>query len=174
MSVAKMVEEFATVTEQEGSPKLYLTLIEEEYKEWQEIASGEAEVGCDTPVYELKELADLKYVIYGFARAKGWVLDEDYIVLTYGDNHVMGTVSRFLNEVGSGSKNRELKFLQVCIEVIDGYAKYKGYDLETAVQRVHENNLGRCIQPDGTIQRRVDGKIIKNENYERVYLEDLV
>jgi len=112
MSVAKMVEEFATVTEQEGSPKLYLTLIGEEYKEWQD------EVGCGTPTRELKELSDLVYVIFGYARAMG-------------------------------------------------------YDLETAVQRVHENNLGRCIQPDGTIQRRTDNKIIKNENYERVYLGDL-
>jgi len=60
------------------------------------------------------------------------------------------------------------------VYVTFGYARAMGYDLETAVQRVHENNLGRCIQPDGTIQRRVDGKIIKNENYERVYLEDLV
>jgi len=113
MSVAKMVEEFATVTEQEGSPKLYLTLIEEEYKEWQD------EVGCGTPTRELKELADLAYVIFGYARAMG-------------------------------------------------------YDLETALDRVHKNNLGRCIQPDGTILRRTDNKIIKNENYERVCLGDLV
>ena len=113
MSVAKMVEEFATVTEQEGSPKLYLTLIEEEYKEWQD------EVGCGTPTRELKELADLVYVIFGYARAMG-------------------------------------------------------YDLETALDRVHKNNLGRCIQPDGTILRRTDNKIIKNENYERVCLGDLV
>ena len=113
MSVAKMVEEFATVTEQEGSPKLYLTLIEEEYKEWQD------EVGCGTPTRELKELSDLVYVIFGYARAMG-------------------------------------------------------YDLETALDRVHKNNLGRCIQPDGTILRRTDNKIIKNENYERVCLGDLV
>ena len=113
MSVAKMVEEFATVTEQEGSPKLYLTLIEEEYKEWQD------EIGCGTPTRELKELSDLVYVIFGYARAMG-------------------------------------------------------YDLETALDRVHKNNLGRCIQPDGTILRRTDNKIIKNENYERVCLGDLV
>jgi len=113
MSVANMVEEFATVTEQDGSPKLYLTLIEEEYKEWQD------EIGCGTPTRELKELADLVYVTFGYARAMG-------------------------------------------------------YDLETAVKRVHENNLGRCVQPDGTIQRRVDGKIIKNDNYKKVYLGDLV
>ena len=174
MNVSDMGEEFATVTEQEGSPKLYLTLIEEEYKEWQEIASGEAEVGCDTPVHELKELADLKYVIYGYARAKGWTLDENYEVVPFGDNHVMGTVSKFLNEAGSGSDTHEIKCLQACVKAIDGYALEMGYDIDTAVVRTHRNNIGRCVQPDGTIQRRVDGKIIKNENYERVYLEDLV
>lgn len=113
MSVAKMVEEFATVTQQEGSPKLYLTLIKEEYKEWQD------EVGCGTPTRELKELADLVYVIHGYARVMG-------------------------------------------------------YDLEEAIKRVHKNNKGRCIQPDGTILRRSDNKIIKNDNYPKVDLGDLV
>lgn len=113
MKVSEMVEEFATVTSQDGTPNLYINLIEEEYKEWQD------EVGCGTPKRELKELADLVYVLYGYARTKG-------------------------------------------------------YDLDTAVSRVHENNKGRCIQPDGSILRNTMGKIIKNENYKKVYLEDLV
>lgn len=36
------------------------------------------------------------------------------------------------------------------------------------------DDLGRCIQPDGTIQRRADGKILKNKDYPKVNLEDLV
>jgi len=47
-------------------------------------------------------------------------------------------------------------------------------DFRTAFQRVHENNLGRIKQDDGTIQRREDGKIIKNPNAPKVYLGDLV
>lgn len=42
------------------------------------------------------------------------------------------------------------------------------------LKRVHKNNLGRCYQDDGTIQRRDDGKIIKNPNYPKVDLSDLV
>jgi hypothetical protein len=46
--------------------------------------------------------------------------------------------------------------------------------LDEAVRRVHENNLGRCIQPDGSVQRRADGKILKNKDYPAVDLSDLV
>jgi len=49
-----------------------------------------------------------------------------------------------------------------------------GYDLDEAVRRVHENNVGRCVQPDGSVKRREDGKIIKNKDYPKVNLTDLV
>lgn len=68
----------------------------------------------------------------------------------------------------------ELKELADLVYVIYGYANAKGFDLEEAVRRVHENNLGRCIQPDGTVKRRADGKIIKNPDYPKVALGDLV
>lgn len=68
----------------------------------------------------------------------------------------------------------ELKELADLVYVIYGYANAKGYDLEEALCRVHENNLGRCIMPDGSIQRREDGKIIKNKDYPKVDLSDLV
>lgn len=68
----------------------------------------------------------------------------------------------------------ELKELADLVYVIYGYANAKGFDLEEAVRRVHENNLGRCIQPDGTVKRRADGKILKNPDYPKVALGDLV
>lgn len=105
-----MVQQFARVTEQEPSEKLYKTLIEEEYEEFLESFE---------PAEELKELADLAYVIYGYANAMGYNLDE-------------------------------------------------------AVRRVHENNIGRCVQPDGTIKRRADGKIEKNKDFPKVKLNDLL
>lgn len=110
-TVLDMVREFATVTGQIPLPKLYETLIREEYKEWLE----------ESPLTtgDLKELADLVYVAYGYANAVG-------------------------------------------------------YDLDEAIRRVHENNVGRCIQPDGTVKRREDGKIMKNPDYPEVTLEDLV
>ena len=68
----------------------------------------------------------------------------------------------------------DLKELADLVYVIYGYANAMGYDLDTAVRRVHENNVGRCVQPDGTVKRRADGKIIKRKDYPKVNLSDLV
>lgn len=108
-----MVKEFAILTGQEPTPYLYAALIAEEADEWR------SEYQRDSKEDQLKELADLVYVVYGFANAKGWDLDE-------------------------------------------------------AVRRVHVNNTGRCIQPDGSVQRRADGKILKRSDYPKVNLTDLV
>ena len=106
----EMVKEYAKTSGQKPDAGLYAELITEEFEEW---------VGEFAPVPELKELADLLYVIYGYANARGW-------------------------------------------------------DIGEAFRRVHENNLGRMYQPDGTIKRREDGKIIKNPDYPKVNLEDLI
>jgi len=68
----------------------------------------------------------------------------------------------------------ELKELSDLVYVVYGYANVMGWDLDEAVRRVHLNNMGRCVQPDGTIQRREDGKILKNKDYPAVELGDLV
>lgn len=106
----EMIKEYAKVSGQKPSVGLYTQLIFEEFREWEEE---------NVPVAELKELADLLYVIYGYANARGW-------------------------------------------------------DVEEALKRVHENNMGRMRQPDGSIKRREDGKIIKNPDYPKVTLEDLI
>jgi phosphoribosyl-ATP pyrophosphohydrolase len=110
-SPSDMVKEFMSVTGQTPDPDLQLKLMSEEFVE--------VMVADEDSVEELKELADLVYVIYGFAEARG-------------------------------------------------------YDLNEALVRVHQNNVGRCIQPDGTVHRRADGKIIKNPDYPKVQLEDLI
>jgi predicted HAD superfamily Cof-like phosphohydrolase len=69
---------------------------------------------------------------------------------------------------------KDLKELADLVYVIYGYALAAGYNLDEAVERVHDNNLGRCVQPDGTVKRREDGKIIKNPDYPAVYLKDLI
>jgi hypothetical protein len=72
------------------------------------------------------------------------------------------------------SPEKELKELSDLVYVIFGYANAKGWDLMEAVRRVHANNMGRCMQPDGSVKRREDGKIIKNKDYPAVDLGDLV
>lgn len=68
----------------------------------------------------------------------------------------------------------ELKELTDLLYVIYGYAATKGWDVMESFKRVHENNVGRCYQPDGSIRRRDDGKIVKNKDYPKVDLGDLV
>lgn len=75
---------------------------------------------------------------------------------------------------GVGNTELELKELADLVYVIYGYANVRGWDLDEAVERVHKNNLGRCIQEDGSILRRSDGKILKRKDYPKVDLNDLV
>lgn len=110
-----MVKEYAKTSGQERNVPMSRRLISEEYLEWLE----EVKDSASRPTNELKELADLVYVVYGYANARGW-------------------------------------------------------DLDMALLRVHDNNMGRMNQPDGTILRRDDGKVIKNKDYPKVVLEDLV
>jgi NTP pyrophosphatase (non-canonical NTP hydrolase) len=58
--------------------------------------------------------------------------------------------------------------------VVYGYAATFGWNIDEAFIRKFENNMGRMYQPDGTIKRREDGKILKNKHYPKVDLEDLV
>lgn len=67
-----------------------------------------------------------------------------------------------------------LKELADVLYVTYGYAVTFGWDLDAALRYVHENNMGRMYQPDGTIKRREDGKIMKNKDYPKVDLGDLV
>jgi len=77
----EMVKEYAKTTGQKPNSSLYGNLIKEEFAEWK----SEFDVFCD--YYEpeelgydrrdeLKELADLLYVIYGYANARGWDVEE--------------------------------------------------------------------------------------------------
>lgn len=80
----------------------------------------------------------------------------------------------WMSEYLYGSHEPQLKELADLVYVLYGYANAKNWDLDEALQRVHANNVGRCVQPDGTVQRRRDGKIIKNFDYPKVDLGDLV
>jgi len=75
---------------------------------------------------------------------------------------------------GMRKSETDLKELADIVYVLYGYALAMGYDLDEAVRRVHQNNVGRCVQPDGTVKRRADGKIIKNKDYPKVNLGDLL
>lgn len=75
MTIPEMVEQFRVTMDQEKSICLSLLLVKEEFKEWYEsVINGP--ITKEGDIEELKELADLVYVIFGYANALGWDLME--------------------------------------------------------------------------------------------------
>lgn len=70
-------------------------------------------------------------------------------------------------------KENILKEMCDMVYVIIGYALYRGWDFDTAFNRVHKSNMSK-IPEDGVIKRREDGKILKPDTYKPANLEDLV
>ena len=73
-TVPDMVKEYQSVSRQDPDPELYENLITEEYEELADewfLCQHE-----ENPTNVLKELSDLVYVIYGYANAMGWDLNE--------------------------------------------------------------------------------------------------
>jgi predicted HAD superfamily Cof-like phosphohydrolase len=100
------------------------------------------------------------------------LIDEEYEEWSFESSLQSGEVAKHYAQ--KYDPVAELKELSDLVYVIYGYANVRGWDLDEAVRRVHENNIGRCIQPDGSIQRREDGKILKNKDFPKVELGDLV
>lgn len=69
----EMIKEYAKTNGKKPDASLYTTLIEEEFREW---CFENLYYGDSNKEAELKELADLLYVIYGYANARGWDVEE--------------------------------------------------------------------------------------------------
>lgn len=80
----QLQKEFMELTGQTPDPETYATLIPEEFEEWEfenQLRSREVSKHFGrayNPEYELKELTDLLYVIFGYANSKGWDMAEAY------------------------------------------------------------------------------------------------
>jgi predicted HAD superfamily Cof-like phosphohydrolase len=83
-------------------------------------------------------------------------------------------MNNFVRGYKNASTESELKEMADLTYVLYGYARVKGYNLDKALERIHQDNMGRMYQPDGTILRRDDGKVLKNKDYPKVELGDLV
>ena len=66
----------------------------------------------------------------------------------------------------------ELKELADLVYVCFQYAAAAGYDLDTALDRVHQSNMSKLV--DGKPIRNKTGKILKGPNYQPPDLSDLV
>lgn len=132
---------------------------EESYGYWAGNYAENARLRCMTPASMVRE----------FSAKTGQMPDPRlYSVL------IREEFEEFRKEQMEGSREDQLKELSDLVYVIYGYANSRGWDLDEAIRRVHDNNVGRCVQEDGTVKRRADGKIIKNPDYPKVDLSDLV
>ena len=66
-----------------------------------------------------------------------------------------------------------LKELADLVYVCYQYAENVGWDLDEALNRVHQSNMSK-LGEDGKPLRREDGKILKGPNYKEPNLTDLV
>jgi predicted HAD superfamily Cof-like phosphohydrolase len=137
-------------------------ITQDQIDEWEESESYYSGIEPET-----RDHMTVSEMVQEFAKVTG----QKATYMTY-----LGLIEEEFDEFMSEDENTvgELKELADLLYVIYGYARIVGYDLDTAVRRVHENNIGRCVQPDGTVKRRPDGKIQKREDYPKVKLEDLV
>jgi len=146
----------------------------ESFKEWQtseEYYNQDVATSTPTVMAMVKEFAKTMGQEPNEILSESLV-DEEYEEWSYEANLKSSEVSKFYGE--SYDPIKELKELSDLVYVIYGYASVRGWDLDEAVRRVHANNVSRCIQPDGSILRREDGKILKNKDYPKVFLGDLV
>jgi len=75
------------------------------------------------------------------------------------------------SEAEDNSEN-ELKELGDLVYVCFQYAAAKGWDLETAINRIHTSNMSK--QVDGVFIKNEEGKVLKGPNYQPPDLSDLV
>ena len=69
--------------------------------------------------------------------------------------------------------SEQLKELADLVYVCYQYAVSQGWDLATAMERVHQSNLSK-LGNDGKPVFRADGKLMKGPNYRPPDLEDLI
>ena len=70
------------------------------------------------------------------------------------------------------SRENALKELADLVYVCFQLAAACGWELDEALDRVHQSNLSKLV--DGKPLKREDGKVLKGPNYKPPYLEDLL
>ena len=71
------------------------------------------------------------------------------------------------------NKSECLKELADLVYVCYQYAANMGWDLDVAMDRIHQSNMSK-LGEDGKPIRREDGKVLKGPNYQPPTLTDLV
>jgi predicted HAD superfamily Cof-like phosphohydrolase len=112
----------------------------------QRLIREEMEEVLEAAAHLLKEITDLAYVVYG----------AEYEGLTDAE-----IIAAFPLTKRTG---------QLIADLIDAFSPETQ---ERAFRAVHYNNMSK-VQPDGTVKRREDGKVLKPDGYQPVDLGFLV
>ena len=82
-------------------------------------------------------------------------------------------MNEFVTSAAFDTAAEALKELADLVYVCAQYAANLGWDLDEALERVHQSNLTK-LGSDGKPLRRADGKVMKGPNYKPPVLTDLV
>jgi NTP pyrophosphatase (non-canonical NTP hydrolase) len=147
---AASVAEFIVAFNGSLDPRLYVQLSIEECGE--AIQAFESE-GQDQ---QLKELADLRYVLIGLALT----MSPTYAAL-------QSTTDAAINETANDLYNKLIDTLSIVKE------PFTEYQLSEAFRRVHNSNMSK-LDEDGKPIFREDGKVMKGPGYKAPDLIDLI
>lgn len=124
-----------------------------------------------TPLDMVKEFA----VAMGQPLDQPWIVDMDSNPENNLDHFRGKLIGEEFEEFMQETKDpaASLKELADLVYVCYGYAATFGWDLDEAVERVHESNMSK-LGDDGKPIYREDGKVLKGPNYKKPDLSDLV
>jgi predicted HAD superfamily Cof-like phosphohydrolase len=78
----------------------------------------------------------------------------------------------YTTELDGGSIENQLKELADLVYVCYQYSVSRGWDLDTALDRVHDSNMSKLV--DGKPVKDDNGKVLKGPNYHPPILTDLL
>lgn len=147
----ELLDDFITIFGASLDPRLWLSLIHEEVKEFREEFQ---KFEGNTPDL-LKELIDVAYVWNGLKVVTG---KSNYFYRFLSDDEYEQAMTDLLE-----------------VERIAGWSDTAFDDdtLNEAFDRVHQSNLSK-LDDNGKPIRREDGKILKGPNYKPPFLDDLI
>jgi len=104
--IAGMVEHYYKTAGITPEPEVAAKLVDEEYEEW--LAEVNPYTGPKTykPEAELEELADLVFVIYGYAQSRKWNLNEAVY------RKFLTNIARMFQDDGTLKRNEQGKILK--------------------------------------------------------------
>lgn len=79
-------------------------------------------------------------------------------------------LKEFYESIDNNDIVNAAKELADIIYVVQGTAISFGINLDKVFDLVHQNNMSK-LQPDGTVKRREDGKVIKPDNFKKLQLQ---